>query len=268
MSQISTEVSEGVAIVRFGNPPKGFMNQQTITELRNLASAYSKNTSIGAIVFTGSLEGVFIRHYDVGELAAAGDAISKIPFSRQAGQFFPERDVDVAFQMIENLPQVTIAAINGYCMGGGYEFALCCDIRIAAAGDYRIGLPECRGGIFPGAGGTQRLPRVVGMSRALDMILRGRLVPPDEALKAGLVHEVVDDAIGHATSIARSIANRPPGRQAIQMAKRLVRKSLDWSLTEGIAQERTAIAELLADPAVSSFLSEAAKGDFDILKMP
>lgn len=269
MSQLSTQISDGIAIVRFGNPPKGLMNQQTIDELRNLGGALAKDESIGAVVFTGELENVFIRHYDVAELAAAGEAIRKVPFSRQAGQYFPERPVDVAFQMIENLPQLTIAAINGYCMGGGYEFALCCDIRIAKEGDYMIGLPECRGGIFPGAGGTQRLPRVIGVSRALDMILRGRLLPPAEALKMGLVHEVISgDVMEYAISIAQTAANGPIGPNGVQTAKRLIRQSLDWSLPEGIAHERSAIAELLADPKVSSFLATAAKDELDILKMP
>ncbi|MDX2277317.1 MAG: enoyl-CoA hydratase/isomerase family protein [Hyphomonadaceae bacterium] len=267
MSQLSLESADGVAIVRFGNPPKGLMNQQTVNELRELAGRLTDDATIGAVIFTGGLDGVFIRHYDTGELSAAGQAISRMKFSGAAGQFFPERDVDVAFQMIENLPQVTIAAINGYCMGGGYEFALCCDLRIAQHGDYLIGLPETKGGIFPGAGGTQRLPRVVGMAKALDFILRGRLVTPAEAERHGLVHELAVDALAEARDIASRMANRPAGQQGMRLAKRLVRQALARPLHEGIAHERTLIAELMASPAVFQFLERASNEEFDITKM-
>src|SRR5438132_14335123 len=94
----------------------------------------------------------------------------------------------------ESTPKVVVAAINGHCLGGGFEIALCCDFRIAADGDYRIGLPEVTLGLLPGTGGTQRLPRLIGRQKALELLLRGTTLAPRDAKAAGLVDEVVPAA--------------------------------------------------------------------------
>jgi len=148
------------------------------------------------------------------------------------------------FDKVDRLPKPTIAAINGFAQGGGFEFALCCDLRIAARGDYRIGLPETNIGIFPGAGGTERLPRLIGEAKALDLILCGRTVGPEEALAFGMVHEVVDDALARATGLAAELAAKPA--RGLAEAKALVKGTSDRSLADACAQGRGRFSILIA----------------------
>ena len=140
-----------------------------------------------------------------------------------------------------------IAAINGLCMGGGFELTLACDIRIAGRDVTAIGLPETRVGIFPGGGGTQRLPRVIGEARALEMILRGRVAGGRGALELGLVHEMADDPLARALEIAAEFAARPA--EGLAYAKRLTRAALDRPLSEGLADERASFGEVVRMPS-------------------
>ncbi|WP_410712165.1 enoyl-CoA hydratase/isomerase family protein [Bradyrhizobium sp. BEA-2-5] len=151
--------------------------------------------SVRVIVITGGLPGIFIRHYDVGELSEAADAIERgaprappSPGPRPPG-FHALTDAIAA------VDKPVIAAINGLCMGGGFELSLACDLRIAGSSVAAIGLPETRIGIFPGGGGTQRLPRIVGETKALEMILCGLTVTGLRAHEIGIVHEVVADPL-------------------------------------------------------------------------
>jgi enoyl-CoA hydratase len=136
-----------------------------------------------------------------------------------------------------------IAAINGLCMGGGFELSLACDLRIAGRDVESIGLPETRIGIFPGGGGTQRLPRVIGEAKALEMILRGLTVGGPAAGDLGLVHEVVDDPLARALEIAAELATR--GAEGLAYAKRLTRAALDRPLAEGLADERQSFGAVM-----------------------
>ncbi len=241
MTQVSVERVGPVARVAFFNPPMGFMNRSMVKELTGIMATLETDPLVRAIVFTGALPGVFIRHYDVAEIVATAKALT----SSNAGM--PDaRDLPVQslFNAIEACSKPTIAAINGMCMGGGYELALTCDLRFAGGGDYTIGLPEIRVGIFPGAGGTQRLTRVIGQAAALDCILRGRVFSPREAAARGLVHEyVVGDVVAEAMRVAASLATRPP--QALAAIKRLVRGASTTPLAEGLEQEWEAFAGLL-----------------------
>ena len=143
------------------------------------------------------------------KLAALSDAL------RARGRTFDEttavdhHTINRIAEGLEALPKPVIAALNGTAMGGGWELAMACDLCIAEAGDHAYGLPEVRIGILPGAGGTQRLARLVGTARALEMTLRGRTVGPEEALALGMVHEVVPDAAARGQEIARELAARP-----------------------------------------------------------
>ena len=151
-----------------------------------------------------------------------------------------------------------IAAINGLCMGGGFELSLACDIRIAGADVTAIGLPETRVGIFPGGGGTQRLPRVIGEARALEMILRGRVVTGPAALEIGLVHEVADDPLARALEIAEEFAARPA--EGLAYAKRLTRAALDRPLSEGLADERRSFSEVVRLPSAIEAMKVSLAG--------
>ena len=144
-----------------------------------------------------------------------------------------------------------VVAINGHCLGGGLEIALCCDFRIAAEGSYRIGLPEVTLGLLPGTGGTQRLPRLIGRQKALDLMLTGRTLTPPEALAAGIVDEVVPAAALLERAVARATAYATGPTYAVGRIKQAAVQGLGLRLDEGLKLERQLLIEL--------FKSEDAK---------
>jgi len=152
---VSFEQREGLAIVTFNNPPRGYLNQAQVGELTSHMDTIEGEDAIRAVIFTGGVPGVFIRHYDVGEIQGAADAVKKSGLDAAGLMEAGKRGnaISQLFDRVDQLSKPTIAAINGYCQGGGFEFALCCDIRIAEQGDYRIGLPETNIAFFqvPGA---------------------------------------------------------------------------------------------------------------------
>ncbi len=241
MTQVSIDRIGQVGLVTMANPPMGYMNSGTARELAAAMDQFEGDPVIRAIVFTGGLPGIFIRHYDVAEIVAMAKALRRSEGGVPDAKDMP---VQALFNRVEACPKPTIAAINGLCMGGGYEFALCCDIRLAGGGDYTIGLPEIRVGIFPGGGGTQRLARTIGQAAALDAILRGRIFSPREAAARGFVHEfVMGDVVAEALRIAATLASRPP--QAVAAAKRLVRAASTTPLEQGLEDEWQTFAGLL-----------------------
>jgi enoyl-CoA hydratase len=198
---------------------------------------------VRVIVITGGVPGIFIRHYDVGELSAMSDnlaggaaATPPQPAARRPG-FLELTD------LIAGADKPVIAAINGLCMGGGFELSLACDLRIAGQDVTAIGLPETRVGIFPGGGGTQRLPRIIGEAKAVEMILRGLTVDGPGASEFGIVHEVVADPLARSVEIAAELATR--GAEGLAFAKRLTRAALDRPLSEGLADERASFLAVM-----------------------
>lgn len=145
--------------------------------------------------------------------------------------------------LIAAVEKPVIAAINGLCMGGGFELSLACDLRIAGRDVAAIGLPETRIGIFPGGGGTQRLPRIIGEAKALEMILRGLTVAGPGAYELSIVHEVVDDPFARALELAAELGSR--GAEGLAFAKRLTRAALDLPLAEGLAEERRSFGAVM-----------------------
>ena len=220
METVRSELTGGVLTVTFDNPPNGYFTGAMAEALHCLLPRMAAD-DVRVVVLTGAIDGVFIQHYSVEELVGLSDHL------RSKGKTFDETsDVDDhAMNRIagglEALPKPVIAAINGNAMGGGWELAMACDIRIAEAGDFDLGLPEVNLGILPGAGGTQRLARLVGQARALEMTLRGRTVGPEEALSLGMVQEVAPDARARAAGIAQELAGKAP--KAVAHIKRLVR---------------------------------------------
>jgi enoyl-CoA hydratase len=213
------------------------------TEMFEAVSAAVEDAAVRVLVITGGAPGVFIRHYDVDELAVMSDVLAGAqapppgpPGARSPG-FLELTD------LVYGASKVVIAAINGLCMGGGFELSLACDLRIAGLDVTAIGLPETRIGIFPGGGGTQRLPRLIGESRAVEMILRGLTVDGAGALAMGLVHEAVDDPKARALAIAAELATR--GAEGLAHAKRLTRAALDRPLAEGLADERRSFLDVM-----------------------
>lgn len=257
MSQITTRIEAGVALCTMA-PPGGFMNAETVGELDAAITALAGDEAVRAIVLTGGEEGFFIRHYDVRELEKMARELRARGRQFSTDRPVKERPIDLLFRRIGEAAKPVIAGINGSAMGGGLELALACDIRIAQAGPFALGLPEVRLGILPGAGGTQRLSRLIGPDRALEMMLRGRTVSPEEALSLGLVHEVAADARGRALAVGREMAAKSP--RAVAHIKRLVHEFARGSLEDGLAAERTLFLDLLvSDEAVG--LMEAFNSD-------
>lgn len=264
MAQVTVEHRGAVAVCTITNPPAGYMDSATVPELDAATRELESDSSVRAVVITGGIPGVFIRHYSVVELEALSAQLRQAGVTVDLDSRVPERDLDRVFRRIETMPKPVIAAINGTAMGGGFELTLACDIRVAEAGPYFLGLPEINVGILPGAGGTQKLARLIGTSRALEMTLRGRTVGPEEALRLGIVQELASpgDALARAVTLAAEIASRPP--QAVAHIKRLVRSAIATPLDDGLALERTLFLDLLVSDEAVRLMHQMNEGSNDI----
>jgi enoyl-CoA hydratase len=264
MPQVRIEREGPVATITITNPPMGYMDAATVPELDAATAELEADPGVRAVVITGGLPGVFIRHYSVQDLERLSRNLREQGVQVDPDRLLPERDLDRVFRRMETMPKPVIAAINGLAMGGGFELTLACDLRIAEEGDYEVGLPEVKVGILPGAGGTQKLARLVGMPRALEMTLRGRTVSPAEALALGIVHEVVPAgaSVSRAKEMAAEIAARSP--KAVAHIKRLVRMTPETPLVDGLALERTLFLDLLVSDEALDLMSRMNAGDLDI----
>ncbi len=258
MPDVRAETQGAARIIRFDNPPRGYMTAAGAGLLAAQVVDAAADAAVRAIILTG-VGDVFVRHYDVAEIVAAGEALATGAISADAFETGPFIDLLTA---VSEAPKPVIAAINGVCMGGGFELALACDLRIAGAAVHEIGLPEVRVGIFPGWGGTQRLPRLIGEAAALDFILRGRVVTAAEAADDHLVHEAVLNPLGRALEIAEEIASR--GAEGVAAAKRLIRSAADKPLADGLQAERYAFQNVLRTDTAMSAMRAFLKGDGDI----
>lgn len=218
--------TDGTAAIVVRRPPVNAMSPELLVELERLVSEVGARAETRAVVFASAVPDYFMVGFD---LAFVGDRIER---------GLVEADLDdlraIAAQVhrtmnaIEAMPQPTIAAISGHAVGGGFELSLACDLRLMSDDPrFRIGLPEVLFGVIPAAGGTQRLPRIVGKACALSMLLEGRRVDPREALRIGLVHELAppesfDQAL--ATMLARVLKG---GAFAQSLVKRCVREAFD-----------------------------------------
>lgn len=267
MTQLSTEIRDRVALVTIANPPEGYMDQGTLAELDELTRSLEADDGVGAIVFTGGVDGVFIRHYDVRILEKMGSDLRDRGIQFSDRRPVPERDIDQIFRRMETGAKPTIAAINGVCLGGGLEFALACDLRVAAAGDYGLGPIEINIGILPGAGGTVKLARLIGVAKALELCLLGRAVGPDEALALGLVNEVAaGDVVERSMALGRQLAAKPP--KALAHIKRLIRSSAPAADDALLALERTLFLDLLVSDEAVSLMGAMNRGEFDVRTGP
>lgn len=244
------------AIVSLFNPPHGYFDAQSERELLQALDIIDAQAELRTVVLTGREPGVFVRHYDVGLLERIGRTMQErgLRFSPEAPP--PESGFHRCTARLEAGSWITIAAIGGWCMGGGLELALACKLRYAQAGDYLLGLPEVQLGIIPGGGGTQKLGRAVGHARALEMLLLGTCVDPEEAARIGLVHAVVPDALAHAQAIARTLGRRSP--EALRHIVSLHAMAGQAAAGVGMAAERGAFSQLLASP-----FALAAMADFN-----
>ena len=234
---------DGVALVRLDRPKMNALSKALLEELADTARSLTTDPP-GAVVIWGG-DRIFGAGAEISEFGGPDEA-------RVIGGHFRE-----ALDALAALPRMTIAAINGYALGGGCELALACDMRIAGE-RAKLGQPEILLGIIPGGGGTQRLTRLVGPAKAKDIVLTGRQVTADEALRIGLVDRVVPDAevLDTALELAGSLARGAVVAQGL--AKRAIDDGLDGPLSDGIELEQELFAEVFdtddATIGVQSFL--------------
>jgi enoyl-CoA hydratase/carnithine racemase len=231
---VRVEIRDAIGTIRLERPPMNALNRQVQDEIRDAATAVSTDDGVRAIVVYGG-EKVFAAGADIKEMAD----MSYVDMAARAA------DLSDALGALARIPKPVVAAITGYALGGGCEIALACDWRVVAE-DAKLGQPEIKLGIIPGAGGTQRLARLVGPARAKDIVLSGRMVDAQEALRIGLADRVVpaervyDEAVALVTPYAKGPA------QAVRAAKLAVDGGLEMDLTSGLAWESQLFAALFA----------------------
>lgn len=216
-----------VAILTINRPNKAnALNQQVRDESLAHLETIAADDSLGAVVITGAGEKFFIAGADIGEFEG------RSPFDQREAMRFPR-----VFDVMANFPKPVIAMINGFCLGGGCELAMSCDMRIAAD-NAKLGQPEIKLGLIPGGGGTQRLPRLVGMGHAMRLILTGDMIGAEEAQSIGLVDQVVPAAELRETTLAlaKKIASMSP--LTVRVGKEALRASERLNIEEGILYER------------------------------
>lgn len=253
-----------VATLRFSNPPRHTLTADMVMAMRAQLGALHAEREVRVVVVRSATPGVFITHYEVGELAAAADRRAGPAAEGAAAAAPSEPRLHVLHELIlelEAFPAVTVAVMDGLAMGGGLELVLGCDFRLLCDGTHVVGLPETGVGIIPGAGGTQRLARLLGTARALDLILHGALLQPKDALAAGLVHRVFD-AQGFDAQVGafvRNLASRAP--IALAQAKRAVREGVERPLREALLLEQAAFERTLASSDARFAMRAYLKGE-------
>ena len=243
---------ERIAVITLDRPPLNAIDEQVVTELAAAAEELERDALVRAVLVRSALEGVFMAGADITEFQrVTTEGIDRALVAQQVFTRFAE------------LPQPTVAAVNGHALGGGLELALACDFRfVARAEGALLGLPEVRLGLLPGAGGTQRLTRLVGSGRATELIMKGLQLSPEQALADGIVHFLVepDELDDRSRDYAVRLARQAP--IALRGIKRAIRAA--WS-PDGLAVEGDAFREVLASndaqKGVKAFL-EGEKTDF------
>jgi enoyl-CoA hydratase/carnithine racemase len=233
---VKVAVEDRVAIVTIDHRPVNALDRQTLQELGQVIEAIDADPSVKVVILTGGGSLAFVAGADIKEVSqlSSVDAARAMAALGQA-----------VFLNIQRLSKPVIAAINGVCLGGGLELAMACHIRIS--GDRaRFGQPEVNLGIIPGWGGTQRLPRLIGKAKAIEWILTGDMYTAQEALRLGLVNQVVpqDQVLKAAKDLARKIASK--GAVAIQQSMRAIEEGLNRPLQEGLAREAEAFGVVAA----------------------
>ena len=227
MNNLLREVENGIALLTVNRPKSlNALNSETLAELNTCLAELENNEEVKVVILTGSGEKSFVAGADISEMVNATPAEG-----RKMGLLAKE-----AFGRLENMPQVTIAAVNGFALGGGCEISMSCDIRVASE-NAKFAQPECGLGILPGFGGTQRLPRLVGKGRAKELIFTCDMISADEAFRMGLANHVVPQAelIDYCKAMAGRIMKNGPF--AVALAKQAINTGMDTDLDSGLKLE-------------------------------
>ena len=246
------ESHERVAVATFTRPPRNMMSFAAMTELEGLVGEVAADAGLSVLVLTGGVAGYFVAHADLDDLAAIGKGQ---PVEGDPGSW------SRTLALLESMPQPVVAAVNGQAWGGGCELSLACTLRVMAASAH-VAQPEVNVGIIPGAGGTQRLPRLIGPGPAAELVLSGRVMRADEALTRGYAQAVLPDDgfLDKVLEWVAPMAAKP--RSALVAAKRALVDGLRLPLDEGLALEGRLFIECQLGPEATA-LEEAASARYD-----
>jgi enoyl-CoA hydratase len=247
MTLIDYRVQDGMGIIELNNPP---VNAYTLESLKQLDDAIVKarfDETVYVLLLRGAGEKFFSAGADINMLSKESNE-----FRNQFALFGHE-----TLARLENTPKLVIAAINGHCVGGGLEIAMACDIRIAKKNAGRTGLAEVNLGVMPGMGGTQRLPRLVGKARAMELATSGRMIAFEEAREIGLINYIFEgaDFIDQTFGYARQFVVPNKASKAVGLIKRAIQSGMEVSQWEGLAFERELLAEAFSSADSAEGLS-------------
>ena len=256
LKYLQFEIMDKVGVLYFNSPPANGLNLELVNELTTIVNSLKADVGgTRSLIITSKIENIFIAGADIKMIMKHMDGpnlvTDMIRFNSSLQQVINE---------IECLPFPVIAAINGHAMGGGLELALACDFRFMSKGKARIGLPEINLGLLPGAGGTQRISRLIGKSRAKDLIFNSKLFNAEDALASGLVDQIYDpeSLMGKSLEYANKLKGRPG--ISISVVKACIDKGIEVSLKEGLAIEMAGLERLLntndAKEGVTAFLEK------------
>lgn len=226
-NNLLVEIENGIAVVTINRPKSlNALNSETLAELGDIAAAIEKSKEVKVVILTGSGQKSFVAGADISEMVNA---------SPQEGRAMAMLAAET-FKKFENMPQVTIAAVNGYALGGGCEISMCCDIRIAAE-NAKFAQPEVNLGILPGFGGTQRLPRLIGKGRAKELIFTTDQIDAQEAYRIGLANKVVpqEELLSYCKAMAEKIMSK--ASFGVTLAKQAINTGMDTDLDSGLKLE-------------------------------
>lgn len=229
--QIITSKNGRIAKITFNNPPMNVLTAQLNSELLAALEGFENDRDISVIIITGSGDRAFMAGADINE------------FTGEKAIYEKTYAIQQVLNKLENISKCTIAFLNGYTLGGGLELALCCDFRIAES-HAQLGLPEVTLGLLPGAGGTQRLSRLIGLTKAKELLFTGEIISAHEALEIGILNKVFEKGEGENNTLkfAEKIASL--SIDAIASIKKLTNSAHDTSLLEGLKRERDEIRNL------------------------
>ncbi len=230
---IQVEREDRLAVVTINRPPVNALNQEVLDELEKTFDQLSEDKSVGAVILTGGGDKAFVAGADIGEFPK---------LNSENGEKLSRRGQEV-FQKVADFHAPVIAAVNGFALGGGLELALACDIRVVAE-NAKVGLPEVTLGIFPGYGGSQRLPRLIPAGKAKELIFTGNMIGAEEAHRIGIAEHLTPagESLNKAREIAGAILKAGP--IGVRMAKEAVNRGLDETLEKGQKIEASYFGEL------------------------
>lgn len=225
---VKFEKQDGIGLIKLNRPPANTYDYELMQQLHDALERVRFDEGIKVAILTSELEKFFSAGADIKMLKES------VPDYKASFCLFCQETLN----KMEQTPKIIIAALNGHCVGGGLEIALACDLRFMGRNAGQIGLPEVTLGVLPGTGGTQRLPRLIGKARALDMMITGRTITPDEALQIGLVDRVFDkeELMSKTLEYAQNLTKG--ATRSIGLIKRAVQEGLEMSLPAGLALER------------------------------